>query len=598
MSRLLLIPLALILLLVLAAAVLVPLLLDKDTVLELAATALHEQTGATLTVDGDAKLSLFPTLAISLSEAAVTLPGKQQSDLRVRSLEIGVQLLPLLTGNIDIDTISLDGMVVRIESAQEQAGGEATRQADIAASSGATLAVPLALNVKRLIITDSRLESVESTSAAPTVLELVRLEASGLNLEQKPVPVTLHLRRPGEQVIDVNLDGDVSVNQQMQHINLDEVTVVIHGATAQSIKLQTSGSIDLSREVADLQLALELGETRAVGSLRYARTESPRIDTRLQMNLFDPALLALAGPEAAVTGQQAESADEDDSLPLDTLRLIDTRAVLSIEQARFGAHTVKDLQLNLHAVDGVIEVTELTGDLHGGRLDASATLNGQKSTAILETSGSISNLDIAAALDATNSKPVLTGTATLNWQLNSLGQSANELTTALYGPIKLTTEEVVLQGTSVEKLLCEAVALTNQEQLTAVFPATTRFETLTADIQIANGKAVLDPLRADLPQVELIGSGNFDLLNQDFVANFKARLSPELEQLDHACRVSKRLTAIDWPVDCTGSVGTEPTSWCRVDASKIIQDLTVNEGLEKLQKKASKLFDKLFNRGD
>jgi uncharacterized protein involved in outer membrane biogenesis len=516
MPRLFLIPLVTILLLVLAAALLVPLFLDKDTVLELAATALHEQTGATLTVDGDARLSVFPTLGISLSDAAVTLPGRQQPDLHVRSLEVGVQLLPLLTGNIEIDTISLDGMVVRIESAKEETVG-ADSQADIAARSGATLALPLALNVKHLIITDSRLESVESTSATPSILELVRLEASGLNLEQKPVPVTLHLRRPGEQVIDMRLHGNIRINQQMQHINLDEVTVVIDGVTTLPIKLQTGGSIDLPRKVADLQLALESGESRGKGNLR--------------------------------------------------------------------------------AVDGLIEIPDLTGDLHGGRVEANVTFNSQQNPATLETSGSISGLDIATALDATGSKPVLTGTATLNWQLYSLGHSANELTTALHGPITLTTQEVVLQGTSVEKLLCEAVALTNKEQLTAIFPSSTRLETLTADIQIANGVASLDPLHADLPLVALIGSGNFDLLNQDFVANFKARLSPELEQLDHACRVSKRLIAIDWPVNCAGSIGTEPAKWCSVDASKIIKNLTVNEGMEKLQKKGSKLLDKLFNRG-
>jgi uncharacterized protein involved in outer membrane biogenesis len=517
MSRLFLIPLVTVLLLVLAAALLAPRFLDKDTVLELAATALHEQTGATLTVGGDARLSLFPTLGISLSDAAVTLPGRQQPDLHVRTLEVGVRLLPLLTGNIEIDTISVDGMVVRIESAKEESVG-ADSQADIAARSGDTLAPPLALNVKHLIITDSRLERVESTSAKPSVLKLVRLEASGLNLEQKPVPVTLHLRRSGEQVIDMRLHGNIRINQQMQHINLDEVTVVIDGVTTLPIKLQTGGSIDLPRKVADLQLALVAGGTRGNG--------------------------------------------------------------------------------NLHAVDGLIEIPDITGDLHGGRVEANVTFNSKKNPATLETSGSISNLDIATALDATSSKPVLTGTATLNWQLNSLGQSAKELKAALNGPITLTTQEVVLQGTSVEKLLCEAVALTNQEKLTAIFPSSTRFETLAADIQIANGVAILDPLHADLPQVALIGSGNYDLLNKNFVANFKARLSPELEQLDHACRVSKRLIAIDWPVNCAGSVGTEPARWCRVDASKIIQDLTVNEGIEKLQKKASKLLDKLFNRGD
>jgi AsmA protein len=157
---------------------------------------------------------------------------------------------------------------------------------------------------------------------------------------------------------------------------------------------------------------------------------------------------------------------------------------------------------------------------------------------------------------------------------------------------------VLLQGTSVEKSLCKAVALTNNESLTANFPANTRFETLFANIQVANGKATLNPLRAELPGIALTGSGNYDLVKQSFVAAFKGRLSEKLEQLDHACRVSKRLTAIDWPVNCAGSVGTEPASWCRVDTVKIMQDLAVNEGLDKLKKKAGKLFEKLFNGGD
>ena len=101
MSRLILVPLSLLLLLVLAAAILIPLFLGQDKVLQLAAEAVHTQTGATLTIEGDAKLSVFPAPGIALSDAAITLPDKQQADLRggtlqIGTLQIGVQLLPLL----------------------------------------------------------------------------------------------------------------------------------------------------------------------------------------------------------------------------------------------------------------------------------------------------------------------------------------------------------------------------------------------------------------------------------------------------------------------------------------------------------------------
>ncbi|MCB1849091.1 MAG: AsmA family protein, partial [Halieaceae bacterium] len=127
------------------------------------------------------------------------------------------------------------------------------------------------------------------------------------------------------------------------------------------------------------------------------------------------------------------------------------------------------------------------------------------------------------------------------------GRTRNQLVQALTGPITLQTSQVVLRDIGVEQLLCEAVALTNQETLSASFAADTRFQALEANVQLAAGTATLRALRADLDHIKLTGSGAYTLLDGNFDTTFKARLSPELESLDRACRVSKRLTAIDWP---------------------------------------------------
>ena len=591
MYRIVLIPLALLLVLV---VILVPLIVDKETILDVAASALSKKTGATLTVAGDAKVTVFPLLGISLSEVAVDLPEREQYDLQARSVQIGVDLLPLLKGDIKIETIRLDGLVVRTESPAKPANSDA-HEGNIAADGFAALTMPLALNVNRLLITDVRWEEIDSRGTIATSLELIRLQAMNLNLEQNPIPIELQLRRPDKQPMELSLRGDLRINQKTQEVNLDKVLIEISGATAMPVQVQTSGIINLSREVADLTLTFESGETHGTGSLHYANAGSPKIDAVLKLNLLDQGLLALTGSKAAAGEARV---GRDQPLPLDALRLIDTRAALDVKSARFGRHVVSDLHMNLRALNGLIKVSNLTGNLHGGELVATATLDGRNNIAILKTAGSLTELDIATALAATESAHILSGSATVSWQLDSQGRSADQLITALNGPIKLTTENVLLQGTSVEKSLCKAVALTNNESLTANFPANTRFETLFANIQVANGKATLNPLRAELPGIALIGSGNYDLVKQSFVAAFKGRLSEKLEQLDHACRVSKRLTAIDWPVNCAGSVGTEPASWCRVDTVKIMQDLAINEGLDKLKKKAGKLFEKLFNRGD
>lgn len=593
---------------------LLPLFLDKDKILELAAGALHEKTGATLTVAGESRLSVFPMLGVTLGDASLAMPGEAQPGLQVRSLDIGVRLLPLLSGRADIDSIALDGLTVKIASGQKAPTIDtsglsdeeldalyASRRKAAAAAAGEAagaetlLALPLALNVQRLTVSDSRIEQLDTETQKTTVIELTRLEATGLNLDGNPIALDVKVKLAGENPVNLSIGGSIRADQQNQMVILDKIDALISGATAEPIGLQIQGDVDLSRQVADLQLNLATGEMRSDGTLRYARFESPQIDTSLKLNLFSPALLALAGPEvAARSGGDEAPAGGDEPLPLDAIRAIDTRAELAIDKAVFDAHTISDLRTKLRIVDGVVELNSLTGILHGGKLDMRATFDGKHNTATLDAAGQLAQLDIAAALAATGAKPLLTGSASLDWALAGRGRTPDELVAALTGPIKLTTDKVVLNDISVEHMLCQAVALTNQEQLTASFPKSTAFKALGADIQLADGKARLVPLRAELAQVSLTGKGNFDLLSKDFRATFKARLSPELESLDRACRVSKRLTAIDWPVKCKGNADGEPDKWCRVDTKEIIQDLTKNEAKDKLQKEAGKLLDKLF----
>tara|TARA_R110002110_G_scaffold205066_1_gene416681 strand:+ start:75026 stop:76867 length:1842 start_codon:yes stop_codon:yes gene_type:complete len=612
MPRLIVIPLVIIAVLILAAVLLVPLLLDKDKVLELAANALHEQTGATLTVEGESSLSFFPTLGVQLGQASVAMPGEEEPGLRVETLEIGVQLMPLLSKRIEIDTLRLDGMAARILSEPAPDAVDTSKlsnaqldafyaqrrkekeQAAQSAGAEAALAAPLALNVQRLSVTNSEITMVDKASGDATTIALQSLEASGLNLDGDAIPIALRARLVQEQPIDVALDAAVRIDLQQQQITLADTKVTVTGATAQPLKLDTSGTVDINRQIADLTLNITLGDTRGDGTLRYASFESPQIDTTLHLNKLDPALLALAGPAAADAPEPAADASGDEPLPLDALRGIDTRADLTIDEAIFGAHTVQQLRARLRAVDGVIAVREMSGQLHGGMLDMKATFNARHNTATLDTVGGLTGLNIASALQAMESEPVFTGAASVQWTLKGSGTTQNALIESLDGPIRLTTTDPVLEGMSLEGLLCQAVALVNQEKLTAPFEPRTEFSELGAEMQLAGGQLKLQPLQAQLPRLALTGSGGLNLLKQNFNTTFKAKLSPELEELDPACRVSKRLTAIEWPVNCKGELAGEPAKWCMVDTAAIISDLATYEVQRKVEKEAGKLFEKLF----
>jgi AsmA protein len=639
-SRFLLIVLGVPIVLVVLAALLIPVLIDKQQLLEMAATTLKAETGAVLTVDGDAKVSIFPRISVDLSDARIVMPGDQEVDVRAKLLSIGLEVMPLFSGSIEIGNIVVDGLEAHLKSSAAEPAldnraltdeqlddfyaqrRKALQSAEQAVGQEAIIAVPLALNVRRLVVTNAMLEMVDVETDERSRLEIISLEVTDLNLDDRAIPLALSLRlKAGDKSrpIDMAISGSVSVNSDSQILTLNSIDVEVNGVLAEPVKLQTTGSVDLMKQVADLQLTLLLGPTRGEGAVRYASFETPKIDANLHLNQFDPALLALAGPRAAAVDTAAVdtaavdtaaagaaaagaaaksgSADSgDDPLPLDAIRAIDTRAVLLIDSANLSGHVVEDMQVKLRAVDGIIKLNTLTGKVHGGTLDMKATFNGQYNKAALTTQGSLKDMSIGKALKAMESEPLATGSANLQWQLKGSGRTSNELVAGLSGPIDMLTSNVFLKNLSVEKMLCEAVALINGESLSQKIPEESQFETLSMKMTMGDGKLKLDPLHAELTSVKLQGVGSMDILAQDFSATFTASLSPTLSELDPACRVNKRLTDIAWPVTCEGSLAGDPGDWCGVESQKIIQELATKEVQRKLEKEAGRFLNKLFSK--
>jgi len=618
-SRKILILLATPVLLLVLAAILIPVLLDEEKLLKMAADTLEEETGAILVVKGGASLSIFPRLSLELADAGITMPGEQEMSLKVGSLGIGLELMPLLSRQVEIGDIAIDGLVMSLQAAPEQPAldtstltdeqldefyrkrREALDSTGQAAGQESIAALPLALNVQRLSVSNSMLEMVSADNKETTRVKIIMLEAEGLNLDDRSMPINLQIQLDGEEgapPIDVGIDGGVRVDAASRQMTLENIAVSVTGVMAEAVTLQASGVVELMKQAADLQIELVLGDMHGDGSVRYASFETPQINAKLHLNKFDPALLALAGPDAAVAADNSatDGAGGDQPLPLNAIRAIDTKAILKIDSANFSGHVVEKVRANLRVVDGIVRLNSLTGTVHGGKLDMKATFNAKHNTAKLTTKGGLKTMDLAMALKAMGSEPIVTGKANLEWRLNSSGSTTNQLIEAMKGPIDLQTTEVVLQSLGIEKMLCEAVALANQESLSTQLPDNTQFENLSVKLRMGSGKIQMKPLRAELSKVKLSGEGALDLLQQDFKLSFKAHLSKDMGELDPACRVNDRLTAIAWPVNCKGKLDGDPADWCGVDSQKIIEDLATKEVQHQLEKEGGKLLDKLFKR--
>ena len=600
------------LLLIAVAIVALPLLIDEKALVAIAARQVKERSGIELSVDGAASLSLFPRVSLVSTEVRIEVP-EQGSRIQARRLATGVALLPLLRGTVEIDSVIVEGLRIErrldAEAAEAVAADTTTlsnaeldayyalrrrmRESAGAEAAASALAAPLAFEVGELALTDIRVVSVDDAGEVLSELQLRRLHSRDLNLDGRAMPLTAEIAIPGEAPVSLQLSGAFSADADAATIALKHLEVQIGGATREPLTLTVAGAVNLATQVADIELALRSGALEGGGTLRYARFESPQIDAALALTELNPALLMLAGP--AGTGAAGAAPERGDSaLPLHALRLIDTRASLTIEQVVLGAHTLRDVDARLRVLDGVASLDPVSAAVHGGQIEFNAIFDGRYNQASLRTAGGLRAVDVGRAMQALEAKLEATGRANLAWTLEARGATRDALTRSLAGPVSVTTQAVTLRKLALERLFCQGVALVNRQPLSAEFPADTAFEALGAEIQLTDGIARLDPFTARLSTIDLRGDGTLDLNSQDLHANFRAQLAAGLAERDPACRINERYARLRWPVECRGNLAEDPGSWCRVNVDAVIRDLAENEVKRKIGQEAEKLLKKLF----
>ncbi len=617
MRRILLYVIVIPLVLLIVAALLIPLLVDKKQLLDLASEALEKKTGATLAINGSSSFTLLPRIALEMKDAELTLPGPGQPDLSARSLEVGVKLLPLFSGSVEIKSLGLDGLLINIPPAAKEARANTSQLSDAQldafyakrrealtqagaqrVDAGAALALPLALEVNEFSLTKSRIVLLAEGNEAETIVDIHSLEADNLNLAGQSFPLKLSLSLPaseGSTAVDMTLATTLTANLEQNLLSISGLSANISGATADPVDLKADGKFDLQRITADISLALDSGDINGKGKLRFASYESPQIDTELHFNQFDPAIFALTD-RGATREASSSTAAKSNELPVSTLRNMDTRAKLTIDKAVYDNYQLSNIIMQLRVADGVATLAPVTAEVYGGKLSLKATLNAKHNTVRVNTNGELTDVQLPQLLKASESKVGITGQASANWQLAGEGENSDKLRSSLHGPVKIRTKSVVLEDLGIERMLCQAVALVNREQLSADLPQQSAFEALTIDIDVADGKARLNPLTAKLDHLSLSGEGGLNLESLDFDTEFDAKLSTTIADLDPACRVNERLTAIKWPVVCKGNLQGDSGKWCKVDSGDIVKDLTKNEVKRKVNEEAGKLFNKVFGR--
>lgn len=253
--------------------------------------ALAAEQGVALQLDGELGWQLFPVLAIELSQVKVASTRTPAKPLAAfEQVAASVRLLPLLSGQIQVDAISIDGASVTAEvnkkgannwqfgavSAATPAGQQAPAAADQPAqpatstsntSTSESAAAPMSLAISSLQITDMALSYDDKSTATQVSVDQLNLEISDLNMDGELFPLRLSARLSeltGVPPVLLDVSGKLSFKDNLLTLNPMQASLVPVQSEPGRLVLDVSGSIDLHEApVADLAVTLNQIDPRA-----------------------------------------------------------------------------------------------------------------------------------------------------------------------------------------------------------------------------------------------------------------------------------------------------------------------------------------------
>ena len=362
--------------LVIAAVIIIPLVVDPNDFRERIAAAVEEETGRSFEIEGEISLSVFPWLGLEVGRTRLgNPPGFGDAPFaEIASAGVGARLVPLLSRRLEISTLRLDGLRLNFLQLADGSNNWADLGDDSDGSEPAPAqdrGPPMQLDrVGGLSLTDAvvRYEDRQAGSVVEAVIpklttgELAPGRAFPLDAE------ALLRLDGGAQEVNARLGARVQFADDLAAVTVTDLAVEGDADAAggrQSFALRTPRLVaDLEAQTLAIpELAAELAGIGITADVTGARiVDAPAFSGRLAVAEFSPrALLERLGAAAPDTADPAVlgkaslaaryQADAEQVQLEDLLLLLDDTTLSGATSIGFGEITRVRAQLALDALD-------------------------------------------------------------------------------------------------------------------------------------------------------------------------------------------------------------------------------------------------------
>ncbi len=233
--------------LMVAAIIIVPQMVDPNDFRDDIVAKVKEATGRELQISGDIELSLFPWLGLELGELKLSnAKGFDAATFAsIKQAAVKVRIMPLLSKQVEVDTVLLDGLVLNLAKAKDGrtnwddlAGAQQTAPAgDRAAAPGqrperadSTAAMPLAgLAIGGLTVSNANISWRDDSSGQQLGIQQLNLQ-TGAIVPGQPVDLALDFIVEGQAPAikaTVQLSGTPQLSAKMDRLNINKLILSV-----------------------------------------------------------------------------------------------------------------------------------------------------------------------------------------------------------------------------------------------------------------------------------------------------------------------------------------------------------------------------------
>ncbi|MFT4837488.1 MAG: AsmA protein [Psychromonas sp.] len=503
-------------------------------------TQVKKSINRDLAINGDISWAFYPQLGFSSGEIELrNLDGfNRQNLLKIDQAALGIDLLPLLKGQIKIGELSVNGLVFNLITNKDGRSNLDNMQA-----SGAPAPQEKALE-----------EDSSSETAKDGFFALGNLQLAGININNAQIEIqdlkaaTTHKANikkiqlgqfaPGQET-DLSAQADLILDNLQAQLDLQSkflvatdfstvelkqfsLTTLLTGEALPNGKIDSSINTDIKYDLNDAKaeltdLIIKLDKIQLSGQLSLQTKQLTTVRFALKGNQWDlaPYLPETSEPTVVISTEKTTAKQAEQEPDLSILNSLDINGTLSIEGLKASGVTIGKIDSKIIVNKGKAQLTPLTAELYQGLLTLEASLDENKGSNSYQLSSNLNKVQIRPLLIDAAEIDFLSGTTDFNFAAKGQGLTATKIKTGLTGKgdFKLLDGELYGINLSQQVRILKA-KLTAAPQPTEANIKKTDFASLTGNFTIDNGIINNQKLLMLAPVMRLDGNGLADIVKE------------------------------------------------------------------------------------